>query len=250
MELYMKKTLFENRFYKDRIPTWTCPVCNTGIIKLQQNSWYHQETAESKRDYADEDWEPDWIRYIFSCTFICNNDLCQEPVSCCGIGHVEDEQYIDDSNRWCREHNDVFSPKFFQPSLRFIEIPSNCPSDVYECLQKSFSLYFTDANASLNCARMAIECILDNLEADKKSGQSLHKRIISLPDKHNELKELLLAAKWLGNSGSHAGDTCTSKDVHVAYELLEFIINEIYDNKKERLSDIAKKVNEQKGRIK
>ena len=116
-------------------------------------------------------------------------------------------------------------------------------------MHKSFALYFTDPSASLNCARTAIEAVLTNLGIDGSNKASLHKRIQLLPEEHAELADLLLAAKWLGNSGSHEGEQPTTADVQMAYSLLEYVLSEIYEKKTEKLREIAKRVNEKKGPI-
>jgi hypothetical protein len=64
------------------------------------------------------------------------------------------------------------------------------------------------------------------------------------------LVELLTAIKWLGNAGSHAGSSVSADDVLVAYNLIEHVLADIYNNPKSDLVAVAKKVNKRKGPIK
>ena len=52
---------------------------------------------------------------------------------------------------------------------------------------------------------------------------------------------------WLGNAGSHEGTELSNNDVLDAYEIMEHLLAEIYNNKGARLAALAKKVNRNKG---
>ncbi len=56
-----------------------------------------------------------------------------------------------------------------------------------------------------------------------------------------------MAIKWLGNAGSHCGDKMTFDDVFDGYDMLSFILDELYDNKHEHVKKLAKKINKKKG---
>jgi len=79
---------------------------------------------------------------------------------------------------------------------------------------------------------------------------NLHQRIDLLPAKYDELKDMLMAVKWLGNAGSHQGGELTTDDVMDAYEIIEHVLSEVYEEKTKKLKAIAKKVNKAKGRPK
>jgi len=114
-------------------------------------------------------------------------------------------------------------------------------------------LFFADYGASANHIRIALERILDHLKVKKfelKRGKrvfiSLHKRILLLPSKYNDVSDLLFAIKWLGNTGSHS-HKITIDDVMDAYEILEVVLNEIIENKTKKIKKMAKKINKRKG---
>ena len=79
----------------------------------------------------------------------------------------------------------------------------------------------------------------------------LHERINLLPPKYHDIQELFTAVKWLGNAGSHSGATVSSDDVLDAYELMEHLLTEIFDEeRKKNLKALAQNINKNKGPIK
>lgn len=253
----MDHTPFKIPFTKDRVPYWQCPTCGGGQLKLLPNSLAKQETQQSRLAHEHEAWEPEWIEYVYSCIFICTNSVCKEVISSCGTGRVDYNEYEDERDGWVQVTEDLFTPRFFQPPLRLIDIPLDCPFDVSSYLRESFSLFFSDPNAALNSARTAIEAVLTQLGVKKFANVkgsrrpiNLHQRITLLPKKHAHLVELLTAIKWLGNAGSHAGSSVSADDVLVAYNLIEHVLADIYNNPKSDLVAVAKKVNKRKGPIK
>ncbi|AVR45432.1 hypothetical protein C7S20_09200 [Christiangramia fulva] len=78
----------------------------------------------------------------------------------------------------------------------------------------------------------------------KRKPISLHKRILIFDNK--ELTDLLIAIKWIGNTGSHLGDLETI-DILEAYKLLEFALNRLYANPEKEIKKITKDINKRKG---
>lgn len=253
----MDRTSFQLPFSEQNIPKWPCPKCRVSHLTLVPRSLVYKETPESLREHEHDAWEPDWIRYIFSCIFECSNKDCNEVISCCGEGRVNFVDYEDEEHGWGRCNENLFIPKYFNPPLNLMDLPKDCPAEVVGHLSDSFALFFADPGAALNCARTAVEAVLTDLgikrfsiAKGKRRPINLHQRIQSLPTKYDELKELLIAVKWLGNAGSHAGEEPTADDVRTTYDLLEHALSEIYEAKGKKLKAIAKKVNKMKGLLK
>ena len=82
----------------------------------------------------------------------------------------------------------------------------------------------------------------------------LHDRLELLKIKdngrHKEIAETLLTIKLIGNDGSHSLINLTRSDTLDCYELIEDILEKVYDNRKERLIKIQKKIQKKKGKIK
>jgi hypothetical protein len=251
----MDRAPYQLPFGRKQLPGWKCPVCNTGYLTLDPKHLLTRETAQSLRDKIHSDWEPDWIRYIFACTFHCNNSNCKEPIACSGTGSVEFIEFEDEEYGSGQSPEDRFNPKFFLPALTLMDIPDDCKASVAIHLNESFALFFNDPGAALNAARAAVEALLTDLgvkrfvviKGKKRRPINLHQRILSLPAKYQHLADLMLAAKWLGNAGSHDSDAPTQADVRVMYDLLEHVLSEIYEEKGKKLKAIAKKVNKKKG---
>jgi hypothetical protein len=254
----MDRTPYLLPFNVDSVPEWICAKCRKGFLTIDKKSMVSVETPESIRNKQHEEWEPDWIRSIFSCVFQCNNPMCRQPVSCCGSGRVNQYEYEDEDNGWVQETEDVFTPQYFHPPLILMDIPSKCPKEVSQHLYESFALYYADPAASLNCMRSAIEALLTDLGIKrfvivkkKRKSISLHQRIQLLPPKYQAHANMLMAVKWLGNAGSHdTGVIPDDADVRMTYDLLEHILSEIYVGREKILMQAAKKVNKRKGPLK
>jgi hypothetical protein len=66
--------------------------------------------------------------------------------------------------------------------------------------------------------------------------------------KYSNIKELLLAVKWIGNTGSHATEI-SRVAVMDAYDMLEHCLDLLYGEKKD-LMTLAKAINRKKGPLK
>ena len=253
----MDRAPFNLPFSETFVPSWPCPQCRTGHLSLVPKSLVKEETTESLREHDDPAWDPDWIRYVFSCIFRCSSSSCEKVFACCGDGKVEYHEYEDETDGWVQSSIDHFTPKYFNPPLLLMDVPTSCPRNAATHLSESFALYFSDAGAALNCNRAAVEAVLTDLGIKrytnlkgKRRPISLHQRINLLPAKYADVKDLLLAVKWLGNAGSHDGEKPSYGDVRTTYDLLEYVLAEIYESKTKKLKAIAKNVNAKKGRLK
>jgi len=244
-------------FNTEDVPNWRCPICKVGRLTVDKKSFISQETAASSAAHDYDGWEPEWVRSVFSCVFQCDNKKCGEPVSCCGSGRVETTDTHDEEYGWIQIYTEQFYPDYFFPPLNLMDIPKKCPESVINHLKGSFALFFADPGASLNGARAALEALLTDIGVKryttvkkKRRIIPLHHRITLIPPKYEDISDLLLAVKWLGNAGSHDGDNPSKADMHIAYDLLEHVLSEIYDEKGKNLAKVAKKVNKRKGPIK
>ena len=193
--------------------------------------------------------------YVYSCLLECDNTACKEIVSSSGVGYTEQYIVCDEEGEGT-DYQDYFSPKYFSPHLKIFNYQKNIPDEITEELENSFSLFFCDPPSSANHIRMALENLLNHMKIrkyriQKKGGRSylsLHERINSLPQKYHDIQELFTAVKWLGNAGSHSGATVSSDDVLDAYELMEHLLTEIFnEERKKNLKALAQTINKKKG---
>jgi|CXWL01.1.fsa_nt_gi hypothetical protein len=253
----MERMLWKSSFTIGDLPDWPCPTCSKGTLRIKDGSFFKAQPLRSREAGAHEDWDPEWITYVYSCLLICANDKCGEVVSSSGTGSVQHDPYEDNDGEWTWDTVDQFQPRFFEPPLALIEVPTTCPEAVRIPLWEAFRLLFAAPGAAANSIRIAIEALLTELGVKrfrvakgKRRFVMLHERIELLTSKHSGLKEPLLAIKWLGNAGSHADSAdraLTADDVLDALELTEHILHEIFASRRARLAKLAKKVNNKRG---
>lgn len=250
----MERKLYKLPFSQSRSPDWMCPTCSKGVLRIKKDTFHSEETRDSRGAHGHEAWDPEWIRYVYSCLLECTNDQCKEIVTNLGKGDVGYDVTEDHNGNMEQVFADFFRPLFFEPALVLIQIPDNCPTQVADPLNDSFRLFFSNPSAASNNVRVALEELLTELcvkrfvvKNKKRFFIPLHSRIGLLPPKYADIKDLFVAIKWLGNAGSHAGGVVTLDDVMDAYELIEHVLQEIYAPKGKTLRALAKRVNKKKG---
>jgi len=252
----MDRKILKLPFTLKSVPDWTCPTCGKGMLRIKKDTFFKEEVLKS-RSHNCEAWEPEWLEYVYSCLFVCNNEQCKEVVASSGVGSVDSDMDEDEKGEMIEVYEDYFRPRFFEPHLVLMNIPEKCPEAISAPLKESFRLFFAAPSAAANNVRVAIEELLTDLKVkrfnvknNKRHFISLHQRIDLMPPKHAKLKALILAIKWLGNAGSHSHDgknEISMDDVMDLYELMEHVLGEIYSSKTKKLEALAKKVNKKKG---
>lgn len=241
-------------FRGNSITKYQCPTCKKGLLRVKENTFHRQETRLSAKDHHHDAWEPEWIKYIYCCLFECTNSACKDTVSSSGTGSVTSIDCYDQNGEPQLEFYDYFTPNYFIPHLHIFEPPDNTPDYVSEEINKSFELFFCDPASSASHIRIALEHLLTHLKIkryERRSGRlsfvPLHSRIESLPTKFDNVKELFLAIKWLGNAGSHSNKKISLDDVLDAYELMNLLLIELFSNNRTKIKSLAKKINRRKG---
>jgi len=250
----MDRKSYKLPFNKTGVTKYQCPSCVKGLLKVKQNTFHFSETKQSSSAHQHEAWEPEWIEYVYSCLFECTNTNCKDTVASTGTGSVTQYMYYDEEGRPDVDYDDFFKPEFFSPHLKIFGIPKGIPEEVEEEINTSFTLLFSDPSSSSNHIRIALEHLLTHLKikrfvtnGGRRSFLSLHKRIELLPRKYDHIKDLFFAVKWLGNAGSHSNHEVTLDDVLDSYELMDELLVEIFDNKRNKAKALAKKINKKKG---
>ena len=245
---------FKSSFRGKGSTKWHCPTCGKGLLKVKADAFHSEQTRASRRARSSGDWEPEWIKYVYSCLLECNYTACEEIVSCSGVGSVTRDMGYDDKGEFYEDFRTFYSPKYFYPNLKIFNYPKKLPDEVTDELENSFSLFFCDPPSSANHIRMALENLLNHMnikkycyQNGKRKNLNLHGRIDSLPNKYHDIQDLFMAVKWLGNAGSHSGNTVSADDVLDAYELMEKLLTEVFDEPSKKLKALAKNINKKKG---
>lgn len=230
---------------------WPCPNCEGKTLELIKSKFSCEETASSAEYRREnEDWEVEWIKLVFSGQLTCNT--CHETIFFTGIGNPEHTGYYNyDSDSYNEQYENTYTPTYFQPSIPIFKIPDNCSSELKTEIKQSFKLFWCDLSSCANRIRVALEILMNEqgvkkfeLRNSKRIPIKLHKRIELF--NHPEIKDLLLAIKWIGNSGSHNGGLETI-DVVEAYRLLEYSLNKLYNDDSKELKKITKEIIKRKG---
>lgn len=221
-------------------PEWTCPSCKQKTLIVLKETFHERFTKESReaREREGNEWEPEWDKSVFSCLLSCVNTSCNEVVACSGIGKTGLEHY-DDQGGW--DYVGYYFAKNFTPTLFAFEFPEGCPDTVSNPLIKAFSLYLSHPGAAANSVRISVEELLTALGVSRANRENLHTRLLKLvePNPHAKHAELLTAIKLLGNEGSHSDDKVDTQDITDAFEIMEYVLSDIYDTKAEKIKKIA-----------
>ena len=232
---------------------WNCPTCGKGFLKVKKGTFHHEETRASIRARDYDDWDPEWIRYLYSCLLECNNPHCKDIVSSSGEGSTGYVVY-DELGIPSPSYEDRFIPKFFSPPLNIFDYQDSIPEEVKGELKKSFTLFFCDPDSSANHIRIALEYLLTHMEKKdhainngKKGYVSLHDRIENLPEEYEDIKKIFEAIKWLGNAGSHSSKTVSTDDALNAYDLMEHLLVKVFGDESNKMEQLADNINKNKG---
>lgn len=243
----------KRKFSKGYHPAWTCPTCHKGRLELPNENFHYQETTASKDLRSHEDWDPEWIDYVFSGVLLCINPDCSDFVSFGGTGKVEFVSYFENDGTSSKEdYEDVFEPKYFLPALHLFKIHENCLPNIRAEVISAFALFWSDVPSCANKIRIAIELLLDEQGVKKyplgkkKERIKLHQRIELFRKQNPEVAENLMAIKWIGNVGSHVGKI-ERVDLLDAFEILEFSLDRLYDDREKRIKKVVKEINKNKG---
>lgn len=250
---------FQKGFTK--FPSWTCPTCQTSVLKPMEGKQQVIETGPSKAAFNHEAWDPDWIVERFIDLLRCENPSCGQIVAVSGKTSHYRAMYND--NPFEEPEYDLiqtFIPKTIVPAPSIFSIPLKTPEELTRQLHKAFSLFWMDLEASAGRIRVCIELLMDDLKVsthgtDKVTGiefeLSLHARIEKYGKTDKQSAALLLAVKWIGNQGSHVSlDELERDDLLDVFEIVEFVLEENYVGNRKRLVAKASAINRAKGKPK
>lgn len=242
----MDRSIFLGYFTEKHSPPWRCPACD-GHLRLAKENLLYRQTAMSAAEQKESFSEFEWIKAKGAAMFVCSS--CNESVACAADGWVEEVYFDEEYGGKGRDWEYRFRPSYFDPPLLLLDVPPGCPEEVTGHLHTSFSMYFCNPGAAANAARIALEALMDHWAVPSTTPDgnylSLHRRLDKLPAPFDTLKELLLAAKWLGNDGSH-GEDLKKEDVNTLYDILEYALHEAFDYKKDLILAKARAINASK----
>lgn len=239
----MNRSLFQSPFDKAFLPPWPCPECKSSVLVLREETFTFSEAVSSKRLRGHHGWDPESITEYCAFQMVCVNPACREVVYVVGRQTVELSQ---DPNQEHADYEEVIYPLFFLPAPPIISLPAKCPATVSDQVERAFSLYWSDLDAAGTRLRIAVERLLDNMEVPSRS--KLQQRILLYKEKEPELGDCLLAIKWLGNEATHETGLL-AYDVLDGFEILEHVLEQIYEPRSKKISQKVVNINRRQGGI-
>ena len=243
-------------FRKDYIPDIPCPTCHAGRLKKAKD-FLTRETRRSRelqsKVYFDVmDYEEKFLGFL-----VCDNRSCKENVAVIGKMYAEpdlDNSKLDEDGMYLGQlYYTHYQPEYFSPPLEIFNLKKEYPFSVNKALRAAFSLYFTDIESCANKIRIAIELLLDELGINKtyisKKGKreliKLNDRIEKYRSKNNEIADLLLSVKWIGNYGSHR-ESLKKEDLIDAFSFLQTSLDKLYDKSLKKILTLSQTINKKK----
>lgn len=224
------------KFFSDvKSVEWPCPTCGQKTLRILEDSFVCKETASTTKMLSDEWFDLEYVSSIFSCMSQCIRQECNEVVACSGRSGLEPDW--DDHNGI--QYKPWYEPLSFIPGLKLFTLPEKCPVKISAPLETSFTLSKLCPGAAANLIRISIEELLTAIDVPNKKGDRLHNRIKAIPDNYSRFQDLLMAIKFLGNAGSHSYEKVTTDDLDNSYEIMNFILSDLYSDNRKKVSELA-----------
>jgi Domain of unknown function (DUF4145) len=235
--------LWKRSLGKTYAPSWPCPHCPQGTLRLAQDTLNFSNTVRSgisdDANIPSSIWD---IEFAFSAFLKC--DSCKEVVSCCGDGGYTGEGIYGERGFEGYEPVEYFHPRYFSQALHILPLHPRWPKPIRQRLKRSFLVFFCDLDAAANHVRSCVEELLTILDIpiSTKSGSymSLQRRICIFKSKDAANADRAEALKWIGNTGSHGG-ALTKDELFDAYDILDVLLEDLYVG---HYRSVAQKVNE------
>jgi len=212
------------------------------------------ESPVSLSYHSHSEWEPSWINGGFIGLLKCSNTKCAEIVSIIGkMNVIEGHEYNEELDRMDYIGHQMLTPLQFYPTLNIFLINKDVPNKISDVILSAFSLYWVDLSSCANKIRVVAELIMDDKKVPKKYiikkkryGYSLHQRIEFFKKTNSEEADLLMAIKWIGNSGSHEIYNITSDDILDGFEILELVTTKLYETDSKRIKTLSRNINKRR----
>jgi hypothetical protein len=247
------RSQWEPTFRSHQPLRWACGSCHASRYQLVEETLLTHESQASKNARVELAWDPDWEEGVFACLLRC--PTCREVSIAAGPYRVvEYGVSYRDAPEPEPDYAKDLSVRFFSAPPHIIHPPPKVPKAVTDHLEVSFGLYWQEPEAAANRVRASIENLLTHLRVPqttrtsqgRRRWLSLHERVERLPESQRENRTLLMAVKWIGNSGSH-GDSVTCDDLLDGYQLLDHVFNDLFRKPGVRAQVLARAINRRGG---
>jgi hypothetical protein len=250
----IKRNLYLNEFSMDNIPAWVCPSCQRGILTNELKELRTHEKVSSKAAHRHEAWEPEWMTGYLSGALTCSNSTCGERVGILGYYRCSEHNHYDEvTGEPEMEIFEILIPTTFHPPIHIFHVNDDVPEVIRIEIISAFNLYWMDPASCANKIRVVVEKIMDDLKiiktyksSNKRKSYSLHQRIEFFKTNFPQYADSLMAIKWIGNSGSHNNDSINKNDILDAFEILDYVLGNIYETHTKRIHKLTETINKRK----
>lgn len=254
----MNRTLWNRHCHQARRLRWPCPSCGKVEVRIPKDHLLSIELPESERRREEEDWYPDQLTERFVTLALCSK--CGTPVALCGSKSQEEEHGSTTDEDGDVSYESMWVPtlevRYMAPAPRMIEIPNGLPKGARDQLNAAFAAYWTSPSACGNRVRLCLELLMDHFRIKRwtisrkgpkpeRRRLNLHTRLELFGKKWPAVQDTLLAIKWVGNDASH--DELSDNDALDGLELLEHVLEVVFDKDGPRRAKLVKEINRRKG---
>ena len=219
-------------------PSPRCPECGAGTVSFAEPTQF--ETAGMREARKHDAYDPEWERGTFLAQGICGASRCQQVVLAAGTWKVDYRTTGGYPESYSDQFATFFRVRQIHPPLRLIELPEDgalneALGGVAEGLLTAGAVLFTAPGLAATMLRGCIERFLSNegiaRKTDKGGFRQLGPRLVEWRDQdaaREGIADLMLAVKWLGNTGTHEDSGLTAIDVLEGVRLLNEAFHRLY----------------------
>ncbi|GIF26825.1 hypothetical protein BJ973_000083 [Actinoplanes tereljensis] len=230
------------------LPRMRCPTCSFGHLRRVKEFVTH-ESAASQRVHSNPDWDPTWVRGVFHRVLVCAHSPCNERVVVAGDFRLADDRTgtLDVIGHYLLT--------YARPPLDIVTCPKRTPEAIRAATRDAAEVIWADPSGAAGRLRVAVEELLNARKVRKfgpaKAGMrgkrlTTDARIRLFAAANPDVADVLMAVKWIGNSGAHESGLST-EDVLEGAQMLTHALHLIYDPSQAELAHRVKMVNQRKG---
>ena len=211
-------------------PAWPCPACQNGYLRIDHKTFNETASRKERLDQATDSHNHHERLNRFTALMRCDHPRCGETATIAGNHHTHwmpdgsEEGYLDES----------YEALSIIPAPLPFPLDRKIPAAVAGIVREAAALFWSDHKAAVNRVREVIEAVLTNLGVPVLSARGksliLHQRIDEFRQiddgKWAQEADILEAAKWIGNAGTH--DVITREEALDAFDMLEAVLSDVY----------------------
>ncbi|WP_157829597.1 DUF4145 domain-containing protein [Nocardioides alpinus] len=220
------------------LPSPRCPDCGVGTVSFAAPTKF--ETAGMREARKHDAYDPDWEKGTFVMQGVCGAHTCQQVVVATGTWRVDYGTTGGYPESYADQFAVFYRVRQVHPPLRLMELPDDAAVNealggIAEGLLTAGAVLFTAPGLAATSLRGCIERFLSNAGISRKTAKDrfrpLDRRLVEWREKDADrdgIADLMLAVKWLGNTGTHEDSVLTAADVLEGARLLDEAFHRLY----------------------